>query len=262
MTREPPFLKRAILELDAASALKDWNPEHFLDTAEMAFAVATGYDWLYQDLTPDQRRRYGSNYHIFLLAASEQLGFNDPLPDVWQGSGNFMVHVVGPTRIPFNFADAGAGRDEPSPAQSWLSRKFADAGQARHVRSMLRRALAEGTDTSLHGVERHFPLHLLWLPSEPSDDWPDGPLAASFSGKQPVAMFRSSWKPDAAYLAIKGGTAHVSHGQMDVGSFVYDAGGVRWFHDMGADNSLHPPAERIRTVASESCISPPRPRWD
>jgi hypothetical protein len=38
------FRLRTIAELEAACALKDWNPSHFLDTAEMASAVATGYD--------------------------------------------------------------------------------------------------------------------------------------------------------------------------------------------------------------------------
>jgi hypothetical protein len=49
------FRLRTIAELEAACALKDWNTSHFLDTAEMATAVATGYDWLYQTLTPAQR---------------------------------------------------------------------------------------------------------------------------------------------------------------------------------------------------------------
>jgi hypothetical protein len=48
------FRTRAIAELDAACALKDWNPPHFLDTAEMATAVATGYDWLYPTLDASQ----------------------------------------------------------------------------------------------------------------------------------------------------------------------------------------------------------------
>ena len=29
-------------------AFKDWNPSHFLDTAEMSHAVGVGYDWLYE----------------------------------------------------------------------------------------------------------------------------------------------------------------------------------------------------------------------
>lgn len=35
--------------------MKDWNPSHFFDVAEIAAAVATGYDWLYQTLTPERR---------------------------------------------------------------------------------------------------------------------------------------------------------------------------------------------------------------
>jgi len=40
-----------------AAGFKDWNPRHFLDTAEMTTALALGYDWLYDELTPEQRRR-------------------------------------------------------------------------------------------------------------------------------------------------------------------------------------------------------------
>jgi hypothetical protein len=46
---------RAIVELRAVSAFEDWNPSHFLDVAEMAAAVAIGYDWLYGELYPQDR---------------------------------------------------------------------------------------------------------------------------------------------------------------------------------------------------------------
>lgn len=42
-------------ELEAASRFKDWNPSHFLDTAEMTAAFAIGYDWLFDTWTPEQR---------------------------------------------------------------------------------------------------------------------------------------------------------------------------------------------------------------
>jgi len=50
------YLKRAIAELLSAAGFKDWHPEHFLDTAEMTHALAIGYDWLYDDLTDEERR--------------------------------------------------------------------------------------------------------------------------------------------------------------------------------------------------------------
>jgi hypothetical protein len=49
------YAQRAWKELEAAAAFKDWNPKHFLDTAEMTHAFAIGYDWLYDYWTPEQR---------------------------------------------------------------------------------------------------------------------------------------------------------------------------------------------------------------
>ncbi len=47
--------ERARREMLTVAAFPDWNPSHFLDTAEMTHAMAVGYDWLYSDLTPEER---------------------------------------------------------------------------------------------------------------------------------------------------------------------------------------------------------------
>ncbi len=52
---DPRYAERAWQELAAAADFKDWNPRHFLDTAEMTHAFAIGYDWLYDVWTPEQR---------------------------------------------------------------------------------------------------------------------------------------------------------------------------------------------------------------
>lgn len=49
------YVGRAWRELAAAAAFPDWNPSHFLDTAEMSAAFAIGYDWLHHRWTPEQR---------------------------------------------------------------------------------------------------------------------------------------------------------------------------------------------------------------
>ncbi len=49
------FLDRAWQELQAAANFKDWNPRHFLDTAEMTHAFAIAYDWLYDSWSDEQR---------------------------------------------------------------------------------------------------------------------------------------------------------------------------------------------------------------
>ena len=40
----------------AAARFSDWNPSHFLDVAEMTFALAVGYDWLYDQLDRASRK--------------------------------------------------------------------------------------------------------------------------------------------------------------------------------------------------------------
>lgn len=55
LTGDERFAARAKKELLTAAAFDDWNPLHFLDVAEMSFAFAIGYDWLYAQLTPDER---------------------------------------------------------------------------------------------------------------------------------------------------------------------------------------------------------------
>ena len=51
------YARKAIDEMLAVSAFKDWNPAHFLDVGEMTMAVAIGYDWLYDQMTPHERKK-------------------------------------------------------------------------------------------------------------------------------------------------------------------------------------------------------------
>ena len=50
------YADRAIQEMRTAAAFPDWNPSHFLDTAEMTNALGLGYDWLHAVMAPEDRR--------------------------------------------------------------------------------------------------------------------------------------------------------------------------------------------------------------
>jgi hypothetical protein len=50
-----PWLRRAVMEMNAVAGFRDWNPARFLDTAIVATAFALGYDWLYAALAPEER---------------------------------------------------------------------------------------------------------------------------------------------------------------------------------------------------------------
>lgn len=55
LTLQPAYSQRAEKEMLAIAAFSDWNPSHFLDVAEMTMAMAIGYDWLYDQLSPASR---------------------------------------------------------------------------------------------------------------------------------------------------------------------------------------------------------------
>ncbi|MDR0392120.1 MAG: heparinase II/III-family protein [Planctomycetaceae bacterium] len=55
MTGNKEYADVAIEEMLAVCRFKDWNPSHYLDTAEMATAVGIGYDWLYSVIPVDKR---------------------------------------------------------------------------------------------------------------------------------------------------------------------------------------------------------------
>jgi hypothetical protein len=55
ITGEKRYSDRAVREMRAAAEMPDWNPSHFLDTAEMTHALAIGYDWLFDSLSDDER---------------------------------------------------------------------------------------------------------------------------------------------------------------------------------------------------------------
>lgn len=50
------YVRRIWADMEAAAGFDHWNPEHFLDVAEMGFAFALAYDWLYDDWTDAQRK--------------------------------------------------------------------------------------------------------------------------------------------------------------------------------------------------------------
>ncbi len=53
LTDDKKYLARAVKEIEAACAFPDFHPRHFLDCAELCFAFAVAYDWLYADLSEE-----------------------------------------------------------------------------------------------------------------------------------------------------------------------------------------------------------------
>lgn len=56
-TGDAKYLAHAEWDINTVCDFPDWNPSHYLDVAEMANAVAIGYDWLYRELKPETRAK-------------------------------------------------------------------------------------------------------------------------------------------------------------------------------------------------------------
>jgi hypothetical protein len=56
-TGEEKYAGKAVDNMLTVCAFNDWNPSHFLDTAEMSHAVGIGYDWLYSFMDAGTREK-------------------------------------------------------------------------------------------------------------------------------------------------------------------------------------------------------------
>ncbi|MFW6169184.1 MAG: heparinase II/III domain-containing protein [Planctomycetota bacterium] len=322
LSGEEKYARRAEKEMLAVAAFEDWNPSHFLDVAEMTFAMAVGYDWLFHELVPENRETirdaivgkgvalpfnsrhngwvrasnnwgqvchggltagalavledepalaaktvhnalhnvrhamaayaphggypegpgywtYGTSYNVLLIAVLESaLGSDFGLTKApgFSRTGQFPALACGPSGLYFNYADGGAGR-RTGPTLFWFAKRFDRPDWLLGEFERLEETIARfnGRKTQLRGG-RLLPLVLLWMQPEPDDVEIRMPLHWSSEGKVPITIHRSSWTdPDATFVGFKGGSPSANHGQMDIGSFVLDADGVRWALDLGAE---------------------------
>ncbi len=315
-------VRRCEQEMLAAARFSDFNPSHFLDVAEMTFALAIGYDWLYEQLDETSRREirtaiiekgvvlplqtrhkgwvnsrnnwgqvchggltagalavmehepdlaartvhnalhhvthsmhsyapkggypegpgywsYGTSYNVMLIGVLESaLGTDFGLSAApgFSETGQYLGLMCGPSGQFFNYADGGAGRS-PQPVLFWFASRYDRPdwllGEAERVRSRIARLSPTYAASS---SDRLLPTALLWMDDAKADAAVRMPLHWHSESETPITIHRSSWTdPKAIFIGLKAGSPSASHGQMDVGSFVLDAGGVRWAMDLGAE---------------------------
>ena len=56
LTGDMKYADAAWVQIEALCKFQDWNPNHYLDTSEIAAGVAIGYDWMYDAWTDEQRK--------------------------------------------------------------------------------------------------------------------------------------------------------------------------------------------------------------
>jgi hypothetical protein len=149
-------------------------------------------------------------------------------------TGQFALHVRGPSGAAFNFADSTTDFD--ASALGWLARRFGSA--------------ADGWQ-AIACPAWYLPFALIW--DARSDEDPSAlglPTGKIFRGCG-LACFRDTWssasETDPVFFAIKGGTTEPDeresataklplHAQADIGTFVVEGARRRWALDLGSDS--------------------------
>jgi hypothetical protein len=176
---------------------------------------------------------YGTTYNVLLISALESVLGTDFGLSAARGfleSSDYYQQVARPTGLFFNYSDCGS-RGGVSPAQYWFADRRKEPSLLWGERQELKRFLS-----SNEGANYLFPFLILWSGSLDRAPMPKIRHWKA-DGKTPVSMHRSGWKtPEEIFVAIKGGSPGANHAHMDIGSFVMDAGGVRWAEDLGAQS--------------------------
>ena len=70
VTGDAKYLQKATQNITQVCSFNDWNPDHYLDVAEMSAAVSLTYDWLYHDFDASTKELIVKALHDYALSTS------------------------------------------------------------------------------------------------------------------------------------------------------------------------------------------------
>ena len=184
----------------------------------------------------------GMNSIVYFVATSKNyLGTDYGMSDVdgFKELGKFPVYITTPTGV-FNFGD-NKDRLCFSSSLHWYAAEYdwplLACYQMWDVPGIFSPDTSESTERN--GSGREDALSLLWYDRSYTPD------SADFSGEklalcldsdsgQTLTLIRSAYlDKNATFAGIKGGYNFINHGDLDIGTFVFDSMGVRWAEELG-----------------------------
>ncbi len=201
---------------------------------------------------------YGTTFNVFFNAALEKafgtdFGLN-ATPGFLQ-TGVYSQSLISPSFYQFNYSDNGA-RAGFNPAVFWFYSKTQDPALLYYQKSLF-----EQNTQKSYLKDRTLLLALIFgAGSGASLANPAEPTALMYAKQSAtsVAVMRSGWAPGNTFLGYKMGSPSVNHAHMDVGSFIFEADGIRWAIDLGGENY-----NRLETRGVDLWnTTQPSQRWD
>ena len=178
---------------------------------------------------------YGTLFNVLLIGGLESTFGTDyglsQMPGFMQ-TGTYEMQMVSPLIKHFNYMD-NSYEPESSSAPFWFYSKTQDPSVLCQQVSILQRDTAKK-----YLKDRVLPAMLIWGAGAPMEK-AIAPQETFWAGRgnTPVCVMRSGWgDPNARFVGVKLGSPSINHGHMDVGSFVFEADGVRWAIDLGSED--------------------------
>ncbi|MBR5103652.1 MAG: heparinase II/III family protein [Bacteroidales bacterium] len=188
---------------------------------------------------------YGTAWEVCFLSCLEDIfgqtaGIKET-PGFMQ-SGKYAIYSHGTMNSQFSYNDGGGSADSPFITSWWFAAKNDDPSLIYAEKRMLDNGVYSDVPLEKEGF-RLLPAMLCMIEdydfesktiAPPTDDIWQG------DGEMPIVIVRKGWNFDESdvYLGIKAGhcntwkTSATAHSHMDIGSFVFEAEGVRWSDDI------------------------------
>ncbi len=230
----------------ACMTFAEYYPEKSAEFLSMCYA---NMPIAFENFTPDGVYAEGPGYSqsgmnsiVFFVATSKNyFGTDFGMSDIdgFKELGYFPVYITTPAGV-FNFGDNKA-RMCFTPSLHWYASEY-DAPLLA-VYQMWDTADEFVPDTSgnveRNGSGKEDALSLLWFDrnyTAESVGFDNEPLAVYLESDvgQPLVLMRSAYlDKNATFAGIKAGYNYTNHGDLDIGTFVFDSMGERWAEELG-----------------------------
>lgn len=183
---------------------------------------------------------YGTSFQVCFMSCLQDLfGHTGGIAETegFMESGKFALYLHGTMETQFSYNDGGATKDNPHITSWWYAAKQKD----QSLVFCEKRQMDNGRYSKTNLNDR---LHFRLLPAivtmisdfdfNPNEIVPPTDEIWKGDGQMPVFMVRRGWNFDDTdvFLGVKGGFCYASHAHMDMGSFVFEADGIRWSDDI------------------------------
>lgn len=182
----------------------------------------------------------GMNSIVYFIASSRNYfgsDFGMSEIDGFKQLGSFPVYITTPTGM-FNFGDNKAEKCY-TPVLHWYASEYdtplLSAYQMTDMPTEFVKNTSENTERNGDGKENA--LSCLWFNRENTNaDFRNEPLNLHLKSDvgQSLVLMRSEYlNENGTFAGIKGGYNFTNHGDLDIGTFVFDSMGERWAEELG-----------------------------